>query len=70
MFLKENMIYFKEKLGLTPYKLVDYGIPLTTSQQIINGTTTDPRLSVLIKLTKIYKISLDELIYKDLSKGQ
>ena len=68
MFLKENMIFFKDKRGFTPYKLTQYGIPLTTSQQIINGTTTDPRLSVIVKLSKIYEVSIDDLIYKDLSK--
>ena len=67
MFLRKNMIYFKEKKGFTPYKLKQLGVPLTTTQQIIDGTTEDPRLSVLLKLIKIYDISLDDLIFKDLS---
>ena len=69
MFLRKNMIYFKEFKGFTPYKLVEYGIPLTTSQQLINGTTTDPRLSVLMKLAKVYNVTIDDLIYKDLSEN-
>ena len=67
MFLRKNMIYFKEKKGFTPYKLKQLGVPLTTTQQIIDGTTEDPRLSVLLKLIKIYDVSLDDLIFKDLS---
>ena len=69
MFLQKNMIYFKEKKGFTPYKLKQLGVPLTTTQQIIDGTTEDPRLSILLKLIKIYDISLDDLIFKDLSIG-
>ncbi len=68
MFLKKNMIFLKDKKGFTPYKLKNLGIPLTTSQQIINGTTTDPRISIIIKLSEIYKISIEELLLKDLEK--
>ena len=69
MKLQKNMIYFKEKRGFTPYKLKQLGVPLTTTQQIIDGTTTDPRLSVLIKLCEIYNITLDDLIFKDLEES-
>ena len=58
MFLRKNMIYFKEKKGFTPYKLKQLGVPLTTTQQIIDGTTEDPRLSILLKLIKIYNICI------------
>lgn len=68
MYLRQNMIYFKEKKGFTPYKLVELGIPLTTAQQLISGTTTDPRVSVIIKLAKIYNVSIDDLLTKDLSQ--
>ena len=67
MFLRQNMIYLKEKKGFTPYKLKQLGVPLTTSQQIINGTTTDPRLSIIIKLCEIYSLTLDQLVFTDLS---
>ncbi len=66
MFLRQNMIYLKDKKGFTPYKLKQLGIPLTTSQQIINGTTTDPRLSILIKLCEIYNLTLEQLIFTNL----
>ena len=62
------MIYFKEIKGFTPYKLVEYGLPLTTTQQLMNGTTTDPRISVIIKLAKIYNVSIDDLIFRNLSE--
>ena len=68
MFLQKNMIFLKDKKGFTPYKLKQLGIPLTTTQQIINGTTTDPRISIIIKLSEIYNISIDDLLLKDLSK--
>lgn len=70
MFLRQNMIYLKETRNLTPYNLSKQGIPLTTAQQIINGTTIDPRLSFMIKLSQITKISIDDLINKNLSKEE
>lgn len=68
MFLQKNMKYMKDKKGYTPYKLSQLGIPLTTSQQIINGTTTDPRISIIIKLSEIYNISIDKILLIDIEK--
>lgn len=68
MYLQKNLIYFKEKKGFTPYKLKQLGIPLTTTQQIINGTTIDPRVSIVIKLAKIFNISIDKLLLIDIEK--
>ena len=68
MFLKQNMNYFKERKGYTAYKLKQEGMPLTTIQQIFSGRTEDPRISVVIKLAKIYGVSIDDLLLKDLEK--
>ncbi len=70
MYLLENMKHFKKTRGLTAYALKSLGIPLTTSTQLFNGTTTDPRISVIIKLANIYNITIDDLIFKDLSSSE
>lgn len=68
MYLRKNVLLFKEKRGFTPYKLRELGIPLSTSQNIVDGTTKDPRISIVIKLAKIYNVSIDDLLLKDLEK--
>lgn len=64
------MIYLKDKKGFTPYKLTKLGIPLTTTQSIIKGNKTDPRVSTVIKLSEIYNISIDDLLLKDLENEE
>lgn len=44
------------------------GIAYRTFQDIYSGITKDPRMSFLIQISKGLKISLDDLVYKDLSK--
>ena len=43
-------------------------IPYRTFQDVYSGKTKDPRMSFLIQISKGISISLDDLIYKDLSK--
>lgn len=43
-------------------------IPYRTFQDVYSGKTKDPRMSFLIQISMGISISLDDLIYKDLSK--
>ena len=43
------------------------GIALMTLQRIVTGETTDPKLSLLIKIASYFNIGLESLLYKDVS---
>ena len=70
MFLKNNLLFLK--LSKKSYKeLSEFTkIPETTLKDLVSGKVTNPRLDVLIKLSKAFNISIDDLVFKDLSSGK
>jgi len=67
MFLKNNILFLK--LSKKSYKeLSEFTkIPETTLKDLVSGKVTNPRLDVLIKLSKAFNISIDDLVFKDIS---
>ena len=45
-------------------------IPYRTLQDIKSGHTLYPRIDIVIKLSQIFKISIDSLVLNDLSKNK
>lgn len=46
----------------------DSEIPKRTIQEIIYGKNKNPRIDTLMKIASALNISIDDLIYKDLTK--
>lgn len=68
-----NYVFFNSNLKFL-FKTIDKkafclknGIAYRTFQDIYSGITKDPRMSFLIQLSKGLDISIDDLIFKDLS---
>lgn len=69
MFLIQNLNYLKEQSGMSFQKLSSAsGIKQTTLKYVFTEKTTNPSFEVVIVLAKLFNISLDDLVYKDLSK--
>ena len=71
-FLRKNILYFKTK-GHTGYKIQnETGLSQSTLSSFINSEKENITLKTLeclkIYFTKYENISLDDLIFKDLSK--
>ena len=68
MFFRQNL-QFLTKTKLNQSKLAEkLGITRQSITTLLK--TDDPRASTLIKISEIYNISIDDLLKKDLSKGE
>ena len=69
MYLKNNILFLKNTM--TFQQLAELTkIPKTTLFDITNGNVQNPRLDVLIKLKEAFKVSIDDLVFTDLSKKE
>lgn len=69
MFLKENILYIVKRDNLSKSKLsILTSLPYMTISDIMSGKISDPRISSVSKIALGLKISIDDLIFKDLSK--
>ncbi len=66
MFFNSNLKFLFKTIDKKAFCLKN-GIAYRTFQDIYSGITKDPRMSFLIQLSKGLSISLDDLVYKDLS---
>ncbi len=65
MYFNKNMKYLLTSGHMNQNKLANImGITRQSVNQIMK--TKDPRISTVIKVCEIFKLSIDELIYKDL----
>ena len=69
MFLKNNLLFLKNSLSFQSLSELTK-IPKTTLCDIATGINQNPKLDVLIRLKEAFNISIDDLIFKDLSSGK
>lgn len=72
MFIRKNFIYLKGNKSLKEMHL-ESGISENTLEKYSNSnykTLENISLPKLIELTQYFQISIDDFIYKDLSKSQ
>lgn len=69
-FLNKNVKFLRNSKGFTQQELADMLKIKKHALANFEGGTRNTSLEVLDKLHNIFNISLDELIYKDLSKGE
>ena len=69
MYLKNNLLFLKNNDSLQTMS-EKTKIPKSTLFDVINGNIENPRINILIKIRETYKINLDDLIFKDLSKDK
>lgn len=67
MFYSKNMKYLTKTRGINQNQLA---LKLEITRQSINTmiNATDPKASTLIKISRIYNITIDDLLLKDLEK--
>lgn len=70
MFLKNNILFLKSSKKSYRELSEFTNITQTTLKDIASGINQNPKLDVLIKLSKAFNISIDDLIFKDLSSGK
>lgn len=69
MFLIQNLNYLKEQSSMSFQKLsLLCGVKQTTLKYVFTEKTANPSFEVVIALAKFFNVSLDDLVYKDLSQ--
>ncbi len=69
MFFYTNLKYLFKNIDKKSFCQRN-GIAYRTFQDIYSGITKDPRMSFLIQISKGLSMSLDDLVYKDLSSSE
>ena len=69
-YLNQNVKYLRKSRKMTQPELAEMLNISTSSLNNFEGGQKNTSLEVLDKLRNIFNISLDNLIYKDLSKGE
>ncbi len=65
----KNLKYLRKKHNMYQEELGSLiGISQQTVASYENNSNADPRLSVLVKLSNLFNVSIDDLVKKDLSK--
>lgn len=67
-YLNTNVKFLRKKMEMTQPELAKYLNINTRSLSNFEGGSVNTSLEVLDKLHQLFNISLDDLVYKDLSK--
>lgn len=68
-YLASNLLYLRKLHNYSYDRLAKISnVPNSVLWRIEKGTTADPTLQTLINLVKIFNVTLDDFIFKDLSK--
>jgi len=69
MYIKKNLVFLKEKNNIS-YRKISSAININISAiiRIKNGAEDNVTIKTVTKLAKYFKLSLDDFVYKDLSK--
>ena len=71
MFFSKNLRFIRQNSGLTQEEFSkQLGYSSRDGEKALETNKAKPTLDILIKLKELYNYSLDDLIYKDLSKGE
>lgn len=69
MYFISNLLFLTKTTGINQNQLsIKMGIARQAITKLLN--TNDPRASTLIKISKIYGVSIDDLLLKDLRTEQ
>ena len=68
MFLKNNILFLKNTKKSYRELSEITNVAQTTLKDLASGLNQNPKLDVLIKISKSLNISIDDLVFKDLSK--
>lgn len=70
MYLQKNFLYMKEINNLSYEKISkNTEINVSTLFTLAKGDQRNTRIEVVSKLSKYFDITIDDLVYKDLSKN-
>ena len=71
MFFSKNLRFIRQKSGLTQEEFSRLlGYSSRDGEKALETNKAKPTLEILIKLKELYNYSLDDLVFKDLSKGE
>lgn len=66
--IKENVSYLRNSNNLSRRQFsYRVKVPYTVVERLEKGITKDPQISTVQKIAEYFQLSLDELVYKDLS---
>lgn len=68
MMLNKNILYL---IGINRLKLSDFGDKIDVSTAAVNSYTrgvASPKIETLLKISEVFKVSVDDLLKKDLEK--
>lgn len=66
--IKENVNYLRKSKNLSRRQFANMVyVPYTVIERIEKGVTRDPQISSVQKIAECFQLSLDELVYDDLS---
>ncbi|EHJ7846712.1 helix-turn-helix transcriptional regulator [[Clostridium] innocuum] len=69
MYIQKNLAYLKEKNEYSYQEISKYtGLNVNTLYSIVVGSYKNITITTVIKLTQFFSISIDDFVYKDLSK--
>lgn len=67
LFFVKNLIYLTKNTEVNQNQLASkLGISRQSINNMLRNKNLDPKASTLIKISKIYNISIDDLIFKNL----
>ena len=71
LYLLNNLKYLTKTTEVNQNQLAsELGTSVQSINRMLENTNLDPKTSTLIKISKIYNISIDDLIFKDLQANQ
>ncbi len=69
MYLHKNITYLREQKGISNRKMAaDMKVSSAVAYAIEHKNSRGTRLETVMKVAKYFGVSLDDLVYKDLSK--
>ncbi|MCL2522508.1 MAG: helix-turn-helix domain-containing protein [Erysipelotrichales bacterium] len=70
MFIKENLLFLRKKSNLTQLEISKQLEISEVGYQALErkASASIPSVATLTKLKQIYNVSIDDLLFKDLSK--
>lgn len=68
MYLHSNITFLREQKGITNRRMAaELGFSSSMAQAIEHNESKGTRLLTVMKIAEYFQVSLDDLIYKDLS---
>lgn len=69
MYINKNLLYLRMNSGMSLRKLETLAmVPHTVIERIEKQETSNPSIKTIIKICAIFKVSIDDFIFVDLSE--